>query len=156
MEGKTTTLSCYIYIMKRKKFTVSEDCIQPEFDFDFSMDTDADSKTKETIENVFLPDELPVNQTDDGYRNWKKETEEKIRQISALWGIPLFKNVRIKLSTHPKEYNGRLILLVQPTSMDRRTPLSLRLNFSGKDFEFGFGDFVEFLSSDIEYVKRIV
>lgn len=142
--------------MSRKKYKSPKDCVQPEFEFIFSMDKDTDSKTRKSIETVFLPGDLPVNTTDEGYRNWKKDTEEKIRRISALWGIPLFKNVRLKLFTHPKEYTGRLILLLQPSVMDRRTPLSLRLNFSGRDFELGSGDFVEFLSSDIEYVKKIV
>jgi len=64
---------------------------------------------------------------DDGYANWQWERAEAVRQISALWGIPLNQPVRIRLCGIDREFTGCLALAEMPAKLDRKLPLKLKM-----------------------------
>ena len=63
----------------------------------------------------------------DGYANWQWERQEAVRQISALWGIPLNQPVRIRLCGIDREFAGRLELAEMPAKLNRKQPLKLKM-----------------------------
>jgi len=63
----------------------------------------------------------------DGYANWQWERQEAVRQISALWGIPLNQPVRFRLRGIDREFAGCLALAEMPARLDRKQPLKLKM-----------------------------
>lgn len=63
----------------------------------------------------------------DGYSNWQWEREEALRQISAVWGIPLKQPVRFRLRGIDREFTGCLALAEMPAKLDRKHPLKLKM-----------------------------
>ena len=89
----------------------------------------------------------------DGYEQWRKEEQDKIKAIAKEWSVPLNKIVRLKIRNIPKEMKGSLTLLEYPQKIKRDTgPLKLRLNLNAVDFELNAprGNHFEFYSSEIE------
>ena len=91
--------------------------------------------------------------SDEGYENWRKEEQDKIKAIAKEWSVPLNKIVRLKLRNVPKEMKGSLTLLEYPQKIKRKTEhLKLRLNLNAVDFELNSprGNHIEFTSDEIE------
>ena len=74
-----------------------------------------------------------------GYENWKKDNKKRIFRISQTWGLPINKEVRIKLKWSDQELKGTLRLIEPPKSLDRRLPLLLgirKMQFLSKEIEY--------------------
>lgn len=63
----------------------------------------------------------------DGYASWQWDRQEAVRQISAVWGIPLNQPVRLRLCGIDREFTGCLSLAELPAKLDRRQPLKLKM-----------------------------
>ncbi len=139
-------------LKKRKKIIIHPGQLELPLDFDALPVEEKKTALAELIgEREHFKDELDFDSGDEnGFDNWRNENREKIRKISDEWGVQLFRKVRIKLSFLPSEISGFLILLDIPSGLNRRNPLRLRLNYSGKDFDLGENTSIDFLSTDIE------
>jgi len=73
-----------------------------------------------------------------GINNWYQQQDAIKEKIRQKWGLPLEKNVLIKLYGIDENFSGRLKLTRTPIKISRKEPIQLRI-----------GD-TEFLSTDIE------
>jgi hypothetical protein len=69
----------------------------------------------------------------DGFANWRREQERRLDAIRGEWGLPVGRNVRLRVRTIEGELEGKLRMIDMPVSIDRRVPLHLRI--SGIDIE---------------------
>jgi hypothetical protein len=56
----------------------------------------------------------------------ERRLREKVQSAAEEWGLPLDRKVRIKLKNRQEE-EGRLVLAEMPPTLDRRSPLALRI-----------------------------
>jgi len=63
----------------------------------------------------------------DGFDNWRLQREEHLQLIRSEWGVPVGRRVRLKLREFDHEFTGILMLAEEPTKIDRRLPLSLKI-----------------------------
>ena len=85
------------------------------------------AKEKAAAENP----ELPVQSSTDGFTRWKEEAEAARRAFEKRWGVPLGKAVRVQLRGEPREREGLLRLVDEPT---RGSFKHLRLTLGGHRF----------------------
>ena len=83
--------------------------------------------------------ELPAQGGEDGFARWKDEMDAAKRSFEHRWGILLGKRVRVQLRGEPREREGILRMVEEPSSK------SLRLSLDGHVFG----------STQIESVSRV-
>ncbi|MDA3923595.1 MAG: hypothetical protein PF904_02715 [Kiritimatiellae bacterium] len=67
----------------------------------------------------------------DGYENWQREQDERLARIRFIWGLPVGRQVIIRLWNDPNEFEGKLNLAETPTVFDRKEPLHLKVGKLG-------------------------
>lgn len=126
---------------------------QIEFDFNSSNDNDIDDNTIFTLpQNSDKYDDLPIQNSENGYLNFQQEQVSKIKKINNEWGSPINKNVNIIIKGMNKELHGMIILLDYPNVINKHQygPLKLRLNYDCCDFTLGKPNSINFTSDQIE------
>ncbi len=73
--------------------------------------------------------------SEDGYRKWREELDEKKRNFETRWGVVLGKRVTVWLRNHAKPLTGMLEWTEAPKG-DRNAPPRFRL----RGLEFGVGE----------------
>jgi len=76
------------------------------------------------------PEQLDLNfhaPVGDGYANWQWDREQAVREVAAVWGLPLGQTVRVRLHGIDGESVGVLRLAELPRRLDRRRPLRLKM-----------------------------
>ena len=63
-----------------------------------------------------------------GYANWRRQQERWLTAMRAEWGLPIARQVRIKLTTMDDELVGQLKLVHLPVRIDKRIPLRLSVD----------------------------
>ena len=100
------------------------------------------AKEKAAAEQARQNPELPVQSGTDGFARWKEEAEAARRSFEKRWGVPLGKAVRVQLRGEPREREGLLRLVDEPT---RGSFKHLRLTLG--DHRFG--------ANEIESLVRV-
>jgi hypothetical protein len=77
-----------------------------------------------------------------GYERWQQEQEARLAEVRRDFGLPIGRQVRVKLRDFDRELTGRLGLVEFPLNSARGRPPLLRV--SG----------VEFSSAEIDYCLR--
>jgi hypothetical protein len=72
--------------------------------------------------------DLLARSGEDGFERWKSEMDAAKQAFEHRWGIPLGKRVRVQLRGEPREREGLLRLVEQPSSK------GLRLSLEGHVF----------------------
>jgi len=62
-----------------------------------------------------------------GFDNWHQQREERLQLIRREWGVPVGRRVRLKLREFDHEFTGILMLAEEPSKIDRRLPLLLKI-----------------------------
>lgn len=65
---------------------------------------------------------------DAGYRSWQLQQEKHLESIRREWNVPIGSKVRVRLRNIDNDFVGVLRLGVMPITIDRRLPLTLRLD----------------------------
>ena len=73
------------------------------------------TKEKAAAEQARQNPELPVQSGTSGFARWKEEAEVARRAFEKRWGVPLGKAVRVQLRGEPREREGLLRLVDEPT-----------------------------------------
>lgn len=62
-----------------------------------------------------------------GFDNWRQQREARLQLIRHEWGVPVGRRVCLKLREFDREFTGVLRLAEEPTKIDRRLPLLLKI-----------------------------
>ena len=62
-----------------------------------------------------------------GFDNWRQQREARLQLIRHEWGVPVGRRVCLKLREFDHEFTGVLRLAEEPTKIDRRLPLLLKI-----------------------------
>ena len=81
----------------------------------------------ETIQGIFDFDTGNPN----GYENWQREQDERLARIRYIWGLPVGRQVTIRLRNNPNDFEGRLVLAEQPMVFESKEPLHLKVGKTG-------------------------
>ena len=81
----------------------------------------------ETIQGIFYFD----TGNPDGYENWQREQDERLARIRYIWGLPVGRQVVIRLCNNPNEFEGRLLLVEQPVIFESKELLHLKVGKTG-------------------------
>lgn len=73
--------------------------------------------------------------SEDGFRKWREELDEKKRAFESRWGVVLGKRVTVCLADHAKSLTGMLEWVNDPKKGRQGPPL-----FRLKGVEFGVGE----------------
>jgi hypothetical protein len=64
----------------------------------------------------------------DGFENWRRQQQARLDAIGREWSVPVGRRVRIRLRNIDGDFEGKLELVEQPVTIDRRLPLRLRVD----------------------------
>ncbi len=78
----------------------------------------------DTFEQLVIDSQAPV---EDGYAHWLWDREKAVRRVSEVWGLPIRRKVRVRLSGIDREFTDMMRLAAMPKKQDRRERLSLRM-----------------------------
>lgn len=81
--------------------------------------------------------------SEDGFRKWREELDEKKRAFEARWGVILNRRVRVTLAEFVKPLTGVLEWVQEPKKGAHQPP-KFRLN----GVEFGVGDIESIVQED--------
>ena len=63
----------------------------------------------------------------DGLENWRCQQEARLEAIRREWSLPVGRRVRIRVRNIDEDFEGKLELVHQPQTIDRKVPLHLRV-----------------------------
>ncbi len=83
--------------------------------------------------------------SEDGYRRWREELDEKKRAFETRWGVILSRRVRVTLRDHAKSLTGILEWSSDPKKGNQGPPL-----FRLKGLEFTVGEIESIVQEDLD------